>query len=82
VTRSYHHFEAVEPLMVTCYGSDGRVLMRKGGLRQGKRFDIPKQLRKRIARTETVDARGRTVDTWTAPWPVEASADMRKDHRV
>jgi hypothetical protein len=69
--RREHHLMAVEPLTITLYGKDGGVLLRKQGLRQGSGFDVPVELRKRVARTETFDARGRVVDQWTAPWDVE-----------
>lgn len=67
-----HSIIAAEPLMVTLYAKSGRVLMRVRGLRQGNGFDVPKDIRKRVARTETIDANGVVVDQWTAPWAVEA----------
>jgi hypothetical protein len=68
MSEHLHHIAAVEPLVLTCYAASGRVLMRAQGLRQGMSVDIPKALRKCIARTETIDARGHVVDRWTAPW--------------
>jgi hypothetical protein len=68
----HHHLRAVEPLTITLYGKNSGVLLHKQGLRQGMTFEIPIELRKRVARTETMDATGRLVDRWTAPWEVEA----------
>lgn len=64
-------FEAVPPLAFTAYATDGRVIFRKLGLRVGGSVKVPPHLRKKVARTETMDRRGRIVARWSAPWPVE-----------
>lgn len=61
----------VPPLVLTCYAESGRVLARFHGLRGGQGVNIPKDIRKRVARTEVMDARGEIIDTWHAPWAVE-----------
>lgn len=66
-----HHTLGAFPLTLTAYAKSGRVLMRSTALREGDVVEFPKDIRKRIARTETLDANGVVIDTWTAPWPVD-----------
>lgn len=71
-SRSEHHVLGVLPLTITLYAANGRVLLRSTGLREGASVPVPKDMRKRVARTETMDARGKIIDRWVAPWAVDA----------
>jgi hypothetical protein len=69
--QQFHTVAAALPLTVTFYAADGSVLFRKGGLLPGRSVDVPQAMRKKVARTETMDRRGVIVDTWTAPWETD-----------
>lgn len=65
--------QVVPPVTFTCYALSGRVLGTWTFNEPPGGIDIPKDIRKRIARTTTVDARGVMVDEWFADWAVEES---------
>lgn len=62
--------QGVPPLTYTAYAKNGRVLLRQTGLKGPATMTIPRDLRKRVAWTELMDARGVIVNRWDAPWEV------------
>lgn len=68
MSEQQHRIAAVEPVVVTFFDRTGRVLLRTAPLHAGQGFDVPRDISKRVARSETMDARGVIVDRWAAPW--------------
>lgn len=63
--------QGVPPLKFICYSKADEVLFLRTGLCGGESLAIPKDISKRVARTELKDVRGRVVNEWSAPWEVD-----------
>jgi hypothetical protein len=55
------------------YNVEGVLIRRITMVKPPFAFDVPKDLRKRVARTELLDSRGVVVSEWQAPWAVNAA---------